>query len=98
MTREYRKTKSLSILYLSLEAHLRGPIPKIDPILIESLNALGCQITKGTWGRHADNEGILQKIFSRLKDIWCAFWTLIKMRPDILYVATTLDQRALFRD
>lgn len=98
MTIESQPTSTLRILYLSLDAHLRGPIPKVDPILIESLRTLGCQITKGTWGRHTDNESILQKIFGRLKDIWFAFWTLLKMRSDVLYVATTLDRSALLRD
>jgi glycosyltransferase involved in cell wall biosynthesis len=98
MTIKNHASPPLRVLYLSLGAHLRGPIPKIDPLLIKGLSALGCQITKGTWGRHADNEGILQKVFGRLKDIWFAFWTLLKMRSEVLYVATTLDRRALLRD
>ena len=86
------------ILYLSLNPNLNGPLPKIDPLLITALNNLGCQITKGTWGRHAEDEKALQKMLGRVGDIGKALVTLARTRYDILYVATTLDEKALFRD
>lgn len=86
------------ILYLSLNPNLNGPLPKIDPLLIAALNNLGCQITKGTWGRHAEDEKALQKMLGRVGDIGKALVALAKTRYDILYVATTLDEKALSRD
>ena len=90
-----RKTK---ILYLSLNHDLNGPLPKIDPLMISVLNNLGCQITKGTWGRHSESENVFQKLFGRIGDVVKAFVTLARTPYDILYVATTLDEKALSRD
>jgi glycosyltransferase involved in cell wall biosynthesis len=90
-----RKTK---ILYLSLNPDLNGPLPKIDPLMISVLNNLGCQITKATWGRHSESENAFQKLFGRIGDVVKAFVTLARSPYDILYVATTLDEKALYRD
>lgn len=90
--------QKVKILYLTLNPDLKGPIPKIDPLLIAALNDLGCQITRGTWGRHSDDENIIEKLFGRLGDIRKAVSILIQKRHDVLYVATTLDEPALARD
>ena len=90
--------KSIKILFLTLNPNLQGPLPKHNPLLIEALKNLGCQVTRSTWGRHSENENILQKIFGRLEDIWKALVELARMKPDIIYVATTLDEQALVRD
>jgi len=94
-TLEIRKP---SILYLSLNPDLYGPLPKIDPLLITVLRNLGWQITKGTWGRHSEHENLFEKTLGRLEDIIKAFVLLARKRFDILYVATTLDEKALLRD
>jgi glycosyltransferase involved in cell wall biosynthesis len=86
------------ILYLSLNPNLNGPLPKIDPLLISALNSLGFQITKGTWGRHSEGENGFQKLIGRVADVGKAFMTLARTPYDILYVATTLDEKALSRD
>ena len=88
----------MKILFLTLNPNLQGPLPKHNPLLIETFKNLGCQVTRSTWGRHSENENILQKIFGRLEDIGKALVELVRMKPDIMYVATTLDEHALVRD
>jgi glycosyltransferase involved in cell wall biosynthesis len=88
----------LKILYLSLNSGLRGPFPKIDPLLITALKDLDCQITKIAWGRHSENENIIQKIIGRLRELIFTLLNLIRQHPDIIYIATTLDEYALLRD
>ena len=90
--------KMIKILYLSLNPDLRGPLPKIEPVLTSALRNLGCQITRSTWGRHFESESLGQKITGRLNDIKNVILKLANWRPDILFVATTLDESALLRD
>ncbi len=88
----------MKILFLTLNQNLKGPLPKLTPLLIEAFENLGCQVTRSTWGRHSENENILQKIFGRLDDVIKALVELARHKPEILYVATTLDEYALARD
>lgn len=90
--------RKYKILYLSLGATLKGPLPKIDPLLINALREHGCDVTKRDWGRHSDNENLIQKVFGRLADLRTVFIELNRLHPEILYVATTLDEYALARD
>jgi hypothetical protein len=85
----------VKILFLTLNPNLQGPLPKLNILLIEAFRNMGCQVTRSTWGRHSENENIFQKILGRLGDIWKALVELIRMKPDIMYVTTTLDERAL---
>ncbi len=88
----------MRILYLSLNATLRGPFPKIDPFLITELQNSGHQVNKLVWGRHSDNENLTQKLVGRLVDIVHAVFALIRDEYEILYIVTTLDKNALSRD
>lgn len=88
----------MKILFLTLNPGLQGPLPKHNPLLIAALEKLGCKTERITWGRHSEDESIIEKIFGRLEDIGKAITKLAKTKPDIMYVATTLDERALVRD
>lgn len=90
--------RRIGILFLTLGPNLQGPLPKHNPLLISALENLGCQVTRATWGRHAENENLFEKIFGRLQDLAKALLELARMKPDIMYVATTLDEHALVRD
>jgi glycosyltransferase involved in cell wall biosynthesis len=88
----------MNILFLTLNPNLQGPLPKHNPLLIAALENLGCRVTRRTWGRHAENENMIDKFFGRLEDVGKALEELVRIKPDIMYVATTLDERALVRD
>lgn len=90
--------KQIKILFLTLNSGLQGPLPKHNPLLIAAFENLGCRVTRRTWGRHSENENLFEKIFGRLEDIGKALVELDRMKPDIMYVATTLDEPALVRD
>jgi glycosyltransferase involved in cell wall biosynthesis len=90
--------KMIKILYLSLNPNLHGPLPKIEPLLTAALEKNDCQVRRSSWGRHSEHETMAQKIFGRLGDIRDALVKLVGWRPDILFVATTLDEAALVRD
>jgi glycosyltransferase involved in cell wall biosynthesis len=87
-----------NMLYISLNPNLLGPLPKIDPLLIKGLEDLGCHVTKGSWGHHTEDENVFQKILGRFGDIIKVITKLTRQHYDILYVATTLDKKALLRD
>lgn len=88
----------IRILFLTPNSNLQGPIPKRAPLFIQEMEDLGYQITRSTWGRHSENENLIQKIFGRFADICNTLWKLVIIKPDILFVDTTLDEYALIRD
>ena len=88
----------IKILYLSPCSKINGPIPKIDSILIKSLENSNCKITKCEWGRHSDNETLVKKIIGRFGDLVKIRHKARQITPDIIYIVSTLDERALTRD
>src|SRR5450759_3813041 len=96
--KEKNRLVSIRILFLCLNPNLQGPLPKLAPLLIAILEKLGCQVTRRAWGHHSENENLIEKIFGRLKDVSKALVILARMKPDIMYVDTTLDEYALTRD
>lgn len=96
--RKEKSSKRISILFLTFNPNLQGPIPKLAPVLIAEMEALGCQVFRSSWGRHLDHETLLQKLFGRFVDICIIAIKLFKIKPDILYIDTTLNEIALIRD
>lgn len=88
----------IRVLFLTVDPDIQGPIPKIDRLLLPALEDLGCDFTTNFWGRHSENETIFQKMVGRLFDLFNAIRKLIRIKPDILYIATTLDEYSLARD
>jgi glycosyltransferase involved in cell wall biosynthesis len=86
------------ILYLALGSKVKGPLPKIDPIMVEQFRKNGFQVIRKDWGRHSDQESILQKIIGRLIDLLVNLKELYQSKPEIVYTSTTLDEMALLRD
>lgn len=93
-----KSPQNMKVLYLTLNPDLQGPLPKNDPLLIDALEELGCQVTRCTWGRHSEKEKLLTKITGRLGDVSRILINLLKIRPHILYVNTALDEYGLARD
>ena len=77
---------------------IKGPIPKITPLLVEALRKEGCEVVTHGWGRHQDTETLKQKAAGRLKDIANIRKILLKERPAILFVHTSHDWATLSRD
>jgi glycosyltransferase involved in cell wall biosynthesis len=96
--KEQSDSERIRILFLTPNANVQGPMPKLAPIFIRELEDLNCQITRSTWGPHSNKENLLQKVFGRFVDICKMLKNLIINKPDILYVDTTLDEHALIRD
>lgn len=88
----------IKVLYASLNLNLPGPLPKIEPLLTSALRNRGFQINRKTWGRHSEIETLPQKVSGRIGDTLKIIFDLVKNRPDILFVATTLDEYSLARD
>ena len=90
--------KKLRILFLTMNEEIKGPIPKINTILISSLRALGCQITTHTWGHRSEKEPLVVNILGRLCDIIQINKVLKENYFDILFIPSALDERALLRE
>jgi len=96
--RQQRDLERIKILFLTLNPNIQGPMPKLAPVLIQELENLGCQVTRSTWGRRSENENPFQKTFDRFADIYNMLRQLFIIKPDILYIDTSLDERSLIRD
>jgi len=88
----------MKILYLTQGENIKGPFPKIDPLLIRGLQNLGAEVKKMRWGRHSDSETIVEKVFGRSVDLVKVWIAIRQYKPDLIYEATTLDEYALARD
>jgi len=77
---------------------IQGPLPKIVPLLVDSLRRLGCVIHTAPWSRHSDKESLAAKVLGRMADIRRIRRRLRQHRPDVLYVTTAHNWPALLRD
>ncbi len=89
---------NLQILFLIPDEKINGPIPKINKILIPSLQSLGCQITTHPWGRRSEKESLFENSLGRLRDIIQIRNVLKEKAFDILFIPSAHDERALFRE
>jgi len=44
---------------------IQGPLPKLVPLLLDQLRALGCDVETECWSRHSDHESLLEKVVGR---------------------------------
>jgi glycosyltransferase involved in cell wall biosynthesis len=77
---------------------IKGPLPKIVPLLLTALRHQGNVVVQCGWGRRRDQESLGEKIFGRLLDILRILRELRRYGPDIFLVISTLDDRSLLRD
>jgi glycosyltransferase involved in cell wall biosynthesis len=77
---------------------IRGPIPKHTPLLAEALASLGCEVVIEPWGRHHDQESLIDKVAARSLDIARVRRRLRSERFDVMVVQTSHDGRSLVRD
>jgi len=77
---------------------IRGPVPKITPLLINALENYGCIIKTIAWGRHSNNENIIEKIFIRIFDLIKVRKCLKNQAFDVLVVHTAHNWFPFLRD
>lgn len=88
----------MRILMLTCHPQIRGPFPKILPLMARSLRALGCHVVEEPWGRHCDEETRLRKIMDRPGDI-LRVRRRLKAEPfDVLFIHTTTEWANYSRD
>ncbi len=75
-----------------------GPLPKIVPLLVEQLRALGCDLDTERWSRHAEHESLREKVLGRGADLLRISDRLRRGRFDVLYITTAHDPAGVLRD
>jgi len=88
----------MNILVLTVKPGLHGPLPKHYPEFINALEGADCQVTRLVWGRHSDSENLAEKFLGRLIDLIKVVLTTTKEHPDIIFLGTGHNFKALFRD
>jgi glycosyltransferase involved in cell wall biosynthesis len=77
---------------------VRGPLPKLTPVLVEALRRKGCEVEIFPWGRRVEGERLLAKVPGRLRDVMAARRAIVRGRFAIVVVHTAHDWLTLTRD
>ena len=77
---------------------IQGPLPKLVPLLVDQLRALGCDVQTECWSRHSDHESLLEKVVGRAADLRRIYARLRRARFDVLFVTTAHTRAGLTRD
>jgi glycosyltransferase involved in cell wall biosynthesis len=88
----------MRILMLTCHPNIRGPFPKILPLLAAALRTQGCTVVEEPWGRHRENESFFDKVIGRIGDIIRVRRRLTQEKFDLLLVQTTTEWRNYSRD
>jgi glycosyltransferase involved in cell wall biosynthesis len=88
----------MQILMLVQSPNIYGSLPKLTPLLIESLQSLGCEVHTSVWGRHNEQENLLDKIIGRMRDLLRVRKRLKTRKFDMMVVQTSHDWPTLCRD
>jgi len=86
------------ILMLTCHPGIRGPFPKILPLLARTLRELGCEVVEEPWGRHHEEETRLRKLLDRPGDILRVRRRLKSAPFDVLFIHTTTEWANYSRD
>lgn len=88
----------LRVLIAAPVAAVRGPLPKLVPLLAEGLRELGCEVGLAQWGRRRDRESLVEKSWGRWHDL-LRIRAELRRRPwDLLLIKSAHDWPALARD
>jgi glycosyltransferase involved in cell wall biosynthesis len=88
----------MRIFMLVQRDRIRGPVPKLTPVLITELRALGCTVVTHPWGRSSDRESLATKVRRTLQDVDSARRAARGVEFDVALVTTAHDWRAVLRD
>jgi glycosyltransferase involved in cell wall biosynthesis len=86
------------ILLLVPYEGIRGPLPKVVPLLAAALSRSGCDVATERWSRHADEESFLRRATGRFADLLRIRARLRREPFDAFFVTTAHDWPALVRD
>lgn len=86
------------VLMLVPHPTIAGPLPKLVPLLVNQLRALGCDVETACWSRHSDHESLLEKIVGRARDVGRIYARLRRGRFDVLFVTTAHNWAGMARD
>jgi glycosyltransferase involved in cell wall biosynthesis len=89
---------AVRVLMLVPYPAIQGPLPKLVPLLVDQLHALGCDVETECWSRHSDNETLLEKAVGRTADLRRIYARLRRNRFDVLFVTTAHNPAGLARD
>jgi glycosyltransferase involved in cell wall biosynthesis len=88
----------MRILMLTCHPGIRGPFPKILPLMARALRDLGCHVVEEPWGRHHEEETRRRKILDRPGDILRVRRRLKSEPFDVLFLHTTTEWANYSRD
>jgi glycogen synthase len=88
----------MRILMLSPHTTVTGPVPRHTPLLVDALEAAGCEVTTFPWGRHRDDDSLLKRTWSRMADVRRARRVARDGDFDIIVVKTSHEWTSMFRD
>lgn len=88
----------MKILFLDTHPDIRGPLPKILPVMVDSLRGLGCEVVTRPWGQETGGESLLAKLVRGTRDVVAIGKALRSQHFDVLFVNTAHDIRAFARD
>jgi len=88
----------MRVLMLVPYPTIQGPLPKLVPLLVNQLRALGCDVETECWSRHSDHEALLEKVVGRAADLRRIHTRLRRSRFDVLYITTAHTWAGLTRD
>jgi len=77
---------------------IRGPLPKLVPVLADALRRLGCVVETEVWSRHSDDESLLDKVVGRAGDLVHIRKHLARRAFDVLFISTAHNWPGLARD
>lgn len=88
----------MRILMLTCFPTIRGPLPKILPVLASDLRTRGCIVATEPWGRHREGESFAEKMFGRIGDIVRVRRRCAREQFDMMIVHTTTEMVNYSRD
>src|ERR1700674_2302965 len=88
----------MNILMLVPYPEIAGPLPKITPLLVVSLQALGCKVVTLPWGRRRDGETAFDRLVGRVRDVGRVWLRLYRQGFAVMVVHTAHDPAAVTRD
>lgn len=88
----------MRILMLTCHPGIRGPFPKILPLLAATLRGQGCHVVTEPWGRKHDAETFLDKVLGRPGDILRVWRTARREKFDVLFIHTSSEWPNYSRD
>jgi glycosyltransferase involved in cell wall biosynthesis len=90
--------EAMRVVMLTPPPEIRGPLPKLVPVLAASLREQGCAVTLRPWGRRGEGESLWRKLAQRPMDIWRTRRQVRADAAEVVVVHTAHSWATLLRD